>query len=86
MFKVLIVILAVGGTSYAFTDLESQSGLLSVVLPIIVFVSLVSFVIWLVLFIREMGIDKDEGIRKVENNAPLSPHDPGGSGGGDGGV
>ncbi len=85
MFKVLIVILVSGGLAYAFADLKSQSVLLSVILPIVVFVSLVSFVIWLVLFICDTGMDKNEGIQKVENNAPVSPDDLGGFGGGDGG-
>ena len=85
MFKSLIIILAIGVTSYVFTDLDGESTLVSVVLPIIVFMSLVSFAIWLVIFIRKTGLDKEESIQKVENNAPISPDDIGRIGGDDGG-
>lgn len=86
MLKALTIIVAVGVTSYAFSDLGGESAILSIFLPIIVFVSLLSFAVWLVVFIRETGLDNREGIQKVENNAPISPDDIGGFGDGDGGV
>ena len=85
MLKSLIVILLVGVLSYAFTDIDSQSLLLSVVLPIVVLMSIISAAIWLVLLFRMIGLDDRRGIQKVENNAPITPGDIGGMGdGGDG--
>lgn len=77
----------IGVTAYTFTEIESESVFLSVVLPIIVFLSLVSSMTWLAVLFHKMGVDKNQGIQKVENNAPISPGDIGGIGGnGDGGC
>ena len=82
MFKALVLIILAGVISYAFTDIENKSIFLSVVLPIVVLMSLISFVIWLVLVVNKSGIDRNEGMQKVENNAPISPDDNGEFGGG----
>jgi len=82
MFKVLTGIMAVGASAYVFTDIDSQSVFPSVLLPLLVFFSIVAFAIWLVLFIQKAGLDNDEGIQKVENNAPIVPDDIGGFGDG----
>jgi len=87
MFKVLTGVIAVGALAWVFADIDSQSVFSSVLLPLLVFFAIVSFAIWLVLFIHKTGLDKDEGIQKVENNAPIAPDDIGGFGdGGDGGC
>ena len=75
MFKTLVLIVGVGAVSYALTDIENESIFLSVALPIVVLMSLISFAIWMVLFVHKMGIDNNEGIQKVENNAPLQGSD-----------
>lgn len=85
MFKAFIIIVFVGVASYAFTDLGSDSAFLSIILPVWVLVSLVSFAIWPVLLIHKTGLDKEQGIQKIENNAPITPNDYGGFGGDDGG-
>jgi hypothetical protein len=86
MLKSLIIIIPVGVLSYTFTDVETQSLLQSVVLPIAVLMSIISAVIWLVLLFSMIGVDENRGIQKIENNAPISPDDFGEmGGGGDGG-
>jgi len=86
MFKALFYIVATAGMAYAFTDLKSDSAFLSIILPIVFALSFIAFALWVALFINKTGLDKQDGIQKVENNAPVSPNDLGGSGGGDGGV
>jgi hypothetical protein len=86
MFKALFFIVATAAAAYTFTDLESDSAFLSIVLPVVFVLSLIAFALWVALFINRNGLDKQEGIQKVENNAPVSPDDMGGFGGGDGGV
>jgi cation transporter-like permease len=87
MFKVPTGIIVVGALAWVFTDIDSQSVFSSVLLPLLVFLSIVAFAIWLALFIHKTGLDKDEGIQNVESNAPIAPDDIGGFGdGGNGGC
>jgi len=87
MFKAPAGIIVVGALAFVLTDIDSQSVFSSVLLPLLVFFSIVSFAVWLVLFIHKTGLGKGGGIQKVENSAPIAPDDIGGFGdGGDGGC
>lgn len=56
--KSLLIILAALGTSWYYTDLESESPLGSVVAPLFVLMFLISLAIWLVMFFHNRGIDQ----------------------------
>jgi hypothetical protein len=73
-----------GLIALALSELESASVFRSVVLPLVVFLSLVCALVWLVLLFHAAGVDRQRGIQRVQNNAPVAPDDLGGTGGGDG--
>ncbi|MCP4877742.1 MAG: hypothetical protein GY896_19985 [Gammaproteobacteria bacterium] len=56
MIKVLALILVIGGTSIYYTDMESESALASVLLPILVVISLIALALWLVTLFHNRGI------------------------------
>ena len=82
MFKALAAIIAIGVVAYAVADIDGQSALFAVLLPLVMFLSIVLFAIWLVLFIHRAGLYKEKGIQKVENSAPVASDDIGGFGDG----
>lgn len=50
-------VLVLGGLAFWFSDLSSKAWLLSVILPLLVALALVSLMVWLVLFLYEEGFD-----------------------------
>jgi uncharacterized membrane protein YgcG len=56
MIKSLISILALGGLSFFYTDIESTSLLLSILLPVVVFLSLLALGFWFVALFYKLGI------------------------------
>jgi uncharacterized membrane protein YgcG len=58
MFRGLLIILAVAVPSFYFTDISSESVLRSVLLPIVDLLVVLAFAIWLVLFLRNSGLDR----------------------------
>lgn len=86
MLRAFIIIVITAGASYAFTDLDSSSTFLSVVLPVLLLVSVILFALWTALFMCKIGIDRDECMQKAQNDAPIAPDDFGGFGGDSGGA
>lgn len=71
----------VGGCSLYFSDLESESVVASILLPIGFVVSLIAFTLWLVTLFHKRGISQSAS--KSGGGAPGFFDD--GAGGGDGG-
>ncbi len=58
MIKALVVILLIAGFSLYFTDLESESVVASVLLPIALVIALIAFTLWLVTLFHRRGISQ----------------------------
>ena len=56
--KNILLITIIGTTSFIYTDIESQNILFSVILPLLVFLSLVAIAIWFVMFFHRQGISQ----------------------------
>ena len=83
MIRGLIFILLIGGISFFFTDLESESALRSVVLPLIDFLALVALMWWFVALFNKLGVKQTSDIGGGDVNIHLGGMD-GSDGGGDG--
>ena len=70
MIKGLLVIIAVGGVAFNYTDVQSESFFRAGFLPFIVFLSIVSLALWLVMLFHSRGIKQTTNVG-----------DPGGFGG-----
>jgi len=81
MIRALVVNLLVAGFSLYFTDLESESVVASVLLPIVFFISLIAFTLWIVTLFHRRGISQTAS--RGGNGAAGYFDD--GAGGGDGG-
>ena len=80
MFRSLIVILLIGGTSFYHTDISSDAMLNGVLLPLVDFFSAVALVLWIVLFLHKRGI------RQAFGTGDAGSGFGGDIGGGDGGC
>ena len=56
MVKSLLAIILLGVAAYFFSDLEADSKVVSVLLPLVVFGSLVSLCVWFVVLFHRRGI------------------------------
>ena len=61
MFKSLAIILLVAALSIYNSDLNSESAVLSLLLPILSVISLVALALWLVAFFHRRGINQKTG-------------------------
>ena len=76
MTKSLLLICTSGGISLFYADIESSGVFLRIVLPVVIFLSLIALALWFVILFHKKGIKQT-----------LDSHDGGGTGGfgGDGG-
>lgn len=58
MIRALLVILALAGVSFYYTDIGGDSVLASVLLPIVLVLSLIALALWLVLLFHRRGISQ----------------------------
>ncbi len=58
MIRALAIILLVAGFSLYFTDLDSESVVASVLLPVLLVVALIAFTLWLVTLFHQRGISQ----------------------------
>ena len=56
MFKSLILICAIGVTSFIFTDIGSASTFFGLVLPLVFFLSLIAIALWFVMLFHKKGV------------------------------
>ena len=61
MIKSFITIVAIGGISFFYTDIESSSIVLSILFPIIDFLVLVAMGLWFVILFHRGGISQTSG-------------------------
>lgn len=76
MIKSLIAILLIGVISFYYVDIEGESAFLSVVFPVITFLSVLALGFWFVALFHKLGINQ---------SASAIGGDSGGFGGCDGG-
>lgn len=62
MSKSLIVILVIGFSASWFTDLDSDSVVLSLLLPVVDALALIALVIWIVFFLQARAKPRGEGL------------------------
>jgi len=82
MFLILIFILTVGGLAIYFSDLESESALHSIVLPIVVTLALITLALWLVALFHKLGVKQTYS----SSSDGSGPGIGGDIGGGEGGL
>lgn len=79
MIKSLLIIISLGVPSFIYTDIQSSSVFDSIMLPLIVFIALVSLAFWFVVLFHKLGINQT-----VDSSSGGSSGFDGG--GGDGGC
>ena len=79
MIRALIVILAIAGTAFYFTDIESDSVITSVLLPILLVLALIALALWLVMLFQRRGIS--QRVDRVGNSVDTFGDGPGGDAG-----
>jgi len=82
MIKSLLIIIAVGATSFFYTDIKSTSTLYSAILPFVDFIVLVVLALWFIALFHKQGINQTTSSNNVDSNS-FSGFD-GGDGGDDG--
>lgn len=82
MIKSLLIIIALGVPSFMYTDIQSSSAFYSIILPLTVFVTLVSLAFWFVALFHKLGIDQTAGSSSGDSSG-FGGFD---GGGGDGGC
>ena len=58
MIKSLFIIIALGVPSFIYTDIQSSSAFYSIMLPLIVFSTLVSLAFWFVTLFHKLGVNQ----------------------------
>lgn len=81
MIKTLVLILAISGASIYYTDLESESGIISILLPLVFVISLIALALWLVTLFHKRGMTQTTNT-SVDGSSGYFGDD---SGGGDAG-
>jgi hypothetical protein len=82
MIKSLLTIIVVGGISFYYTDIESPSLLLSIFLPIINFLALLTLGFWFVTLFHKIGINQTSSSGGGDGTGFFGGGDGGGDGGG----
>ena len=82
MLLKLLIIIAVGGASIYFSDLESESVLNSIILPIVAAFALVSLALWFVALFHKTGIKQTYSSSSDAGSGSGFGGDAGGDGGG----
>ncbi|MES9831725.1 MAG: hypothetical protein ABW157_02225 [Candidatus Thiodiazotropha sp. LLP2] len=81
MIKSLIIIFVVGSISFYYTNIESSSAFVSVVLPIVDFFAMVALGLWFITLFHKIGINQTSN----SSDGGSTGFFGGGDGGGDGG-
>ena len=82
MIRSIIIIIAIGGTSFYYTDIQSTSKVYSALFPFVDFLALVALAFWFVALFHRHSINQTTNSSDVGTSG-FSDFD-GGSGGGDG--